>query len=75
MPLAETLAFNQALDLMNKLDELRIFVRRWLPGPGCTHNQVAQQPEFVPFTFPSDGVTQKEKDALRQNMEVVWFGT
>jgi hypothetical protein len=60
-PLAETLAFNQTLDLMNKLDELKTFVRRWLSSD--THNQVVAQPEFVPIVF-SDGVTRIEIDSL-----------
>jgi hypothetical protein len=62
-PLAETMAFNQALDLFNKLDELRIFVRRWLPGD--THNQVVPQPEFVPIVFTAEGVSRFEKDSLK----------
>jgi hypothetical protein len=62
-PLAETMAFNQALDLFNKLDELRIFVRRWLSSD--THNLGAGQPVFVPIVFPSEGVTDKEKEALK----------
>ena len=65
MPLAETMAFNQAIDLFNKLDELRTFARRWLPGSSCTHHEDVQQPVFVPTVFASEEVTQQEKNALK----------